>query len=75
LIGIKTAVIITSKYKKKVQGARFKAKRGCIFKLLRQPMNSKMATEPAKVLYGKCEQRVEPVLGQIKKRGFSQAPL
>jgi len=33
-------------------------------------MNSKMATEPAKVIYGKRKTIVEPVFGQIKNSGF-----
>jgi transposase len=37
---------------------------------LRQQMNSKMATEPAKVIYGKRKTIVEPVFGQIKNSGF-----
>jgi len=37
---------------------------------LRQQMNSKMATEPAKVVYGKRKTIVEPVFGQIKNNGF-----
>jgi len=37
---------------------------------LRQQMNSKMATEPAKLIYGKRKTIVEPVFGQIKNSGF-----
>ena len=37
---------------------------------LRQQMNSKMATEPAKTVYGKRKTIVEPVFGQIKNSGF-----
>ena len=37
---------------------------------LRQQMNSKMATEPAKVIYGHRKTIVEPVFGQIKNSGF-----
>jgi transposase len=37
---------------------------------LRQQMNRKMATEPAKVVYGKRITIVEPVFGQIKNSGF-----
>jgi len=37
---------------------------------LRQQMNTKMATEPAKVIYGKRKTIVEPVFGQIKNSGF-----
>jgi transposase len=37
---------------------------------LRQQMNSKMATEAAKVVYGKRKTIVEPVFGQIKNNGF-----
>jgi transposase len=37
---------------------------------LRQQMNSKMATESAKVIYGKRKTIVEPVFGQIKNSGF-----
>jgi transposase len=37
---------------------------------LRQQMNSKMATEPAKVIYGHRKTIVEPVFGQIKNCGF-----
>jgi transposase len=37
---------------------------------LRQRMNSKMATESAKVVYGKRKTIVEPVFGQIKNGGF-----
>ena len=37
---------------------------------LRQQMNSKMATAPAKVVYGKRKTIVEPVFGQIKNSGF-----
>jgi transposase len=37
---------------------------------LRQQMNSKMATEPAKAVYGKRKTIVEPVFGQIKNSGF-----
>jgi transposase len=37
---------------------------------LRQQMNSKMATETAKVVYGKRKTIVEPVFGQIKNSGF-----
>jgi transposase len=37
---------------------------------LRQQMNSKMATEAAKVVYGKRKTIVEPVFGQIKNSGF-----
>jgi len=33
-------------------------------------MNSKMATEAAKVIYGKRKTIVEPVFGQIKNSGF-----
>jgi transposase len=37
---------------------------------LRQHMNSKMATESAKAVYGKRKTIVEPVFGQIKNSGF-----
>lgn len=37
---------------------------------LRQQMNSKMATEPAKAVYRKRKTIVEPVFGQIKNSGF-----
>jgi transposase len=37
---------------------------------LRQQMNRKMATESAKVIYGKRKTIVEPVFGQIKNSGF-----
>jgi transposase len=37
---------------------------------LRQQMASKMATEAAKVIYGKRKTIVEPVFGQIKNSGF-----
>jgi len=37
---------------------------------LRQQMNSKMATEAAKVIYGKRKTIVEPVFGQIKIADF-----
>ena len=37
---------------------------------LRQQMNSKMATEAAKVVYGERKTIVEPVFGQIKNNGF-----
>ena len=37
---------------------------------LRQQMNAKMATEPAKAIYGKRKTIVEPVFGQIKNSGF-----
>ena len=37
---------------------------------LRQQMNSKMATEPAKAVYAKRKVIVEPVFGQIKNSGF-----
>jgi transposase len=37
---------------------------------LRQQMNSKMATESAKVIYGHRKTIVEPVFGQIKNSGF-----
>jgi transposase len=37
---------------------------------LRQQMNRKMATESAKVVYGKRKTIVEPVFGQIKNNGF-----
>jgi len=37
---------------------------------LRQQMNAKMATEPAKAIYGKRKTIVEPVFGQIKNNGF-----
>ena len=37
---------------------------------LRQQMNNKMATEPAKMIYGKRKTIVEPVFGQIKNNGF-----
>ena len=37
---------------------------------LRQQMNAKMATEPAKTIYGKRKTIVEPVFGQIKNSGF-----
>ncbi len=37
---------------------------------LRQQMASKMATEPAKVIYGMRKTIVEPVFGQIKNSGF-----
>jgi transposase len=37
---------------------------------LRQQMNSKMATESAKEIYGKRKTIVEPVFGQIKNNGF-----
>ena len=37
---------------------------------LRQQMNSKMATESAKVIYGQRKTIVEPVFGQIKNCGF-----
>ena len=37
---------------------------------LRQQMASKMATEAAKVIYGKRKTIVEPVFGQIKNNGF-----
>jgi transposase len=37
---------------------------------LRQQMNSKMATEAAKVVYGQRKTIVEPVFGQIKNSGF-----
>jgi transposase len=37
---------------------------------LRQQMNSKMATEAAKVIYSKRKTIVEPVFGQIKNSGF-----
>ena len=33
-------------------------------------MNAKMATEPAKAIYGKRKTIVEPVFGQIKNSGF-----
>ena len=36
-----------------------------------QQMNSKMATESAKVIYGKRKMIVEPVFGQIRNSGFS----
>jgi transposase len=39
-------------------------------KALRQQMNAKMATEPAKAIYGKRKTIVEPVFGQIKNSGF-----
>ena len=37
---------------------------------LRQRMNSKMATEPAKAIYSKRKTIVEPVFGHIKNSGF-----
>ena len=37
---------------------------------LRQQMNRKMATEPAKAVYRKRKTIVEPVFGQIKNSGF-----
>jgi len=37
---------------------------------LRQQMNKKMETEPAKVVYSKRKTIVEPVFGQIKNNGF-----
>jgi len=37
---------------------------------LRQQMNRKMATEPAKAVYSKRKTIVEPVFGQIKNSGF-----
>jgi transposase len=37
---------------------------------LRQQMNSKMATESAKAVYGQRKTIVEPVFGQIKNSGF-----
>ena len=37
---------------------------------LRQQMNGKMATKPAKAIYGKRKTIVEPVFGQIKNSGF-----
>jgi transposase len=37
---------------------------------LRQQMNRKMATKPAKVVYGQRKTLVEPVFGQIKNSGF-----
>ena len=37
---------------------------------LRQQMNSKIATESAKAIYGKRKTIVEPVFGQIKNSGF-----
>jgi transposase len=37
---------------------------------LRQQMNTKMATEPAKAIYSKRKTIVEPVFGQIKNSGF-----
>ena len=37
---------------------------------LRQQMNTKMATEAAKIIYGKRKTIVEPVFGHIKNSGF-----